>query len=290
MYERVLGQAHVGNYRVGKCILDEFGFVGINLIYTPRKGIIPASHLQHLQMMDGYMDLCHEQDVLEDLRFIGNLGRNQGYFYWYIDLSDLGKYRNSACIHTRFPRHGASPDAQTRTWNNIARIPYSRISKVLYINQHPSLPSTLPHSHKSKQHSTITHPSIPPPPPTPPSPPPSRLPTTILLTGATSGIGKATLTSLLSHSHSSQAPIRAYIPYRNPPLHAPLLSSLRKLNPSAEIIPLEGSVSLLADVARICAQVKAREESLDVLFLCAGTLPLSGRHGTSLPISPCGCY
>jgi hypothetical protein len=50
-------------------------------------------------------------------------------------------------------------------------------------------------------------------------------------------------------------------------------------NSEAEIVWLEGQVTLLAEVKRFCIEIKSREESIDLLFLSAGFLPFAERQG-----------
>lgn len=105
---------------------------------------------------------------------------------------------------------------------------------------------------------------------------PSTVPRVAVFTGATAGIGRAALTNLVSRGH----PMRVYVLGRTPSRHAPFLASLRAANPSAELIFLEGQLSLLADTARLAAEIARRETAVDALFLCAGFLPLDDRRDT----------
>lgn len=105
----------------------------------------------------------------------------------------------------------------------------------------------------------------------------STIPRVVVFTGATAGIGKATLTSLVSRGH----PVRAYVIGRgNETRHAALLNDLRTANPSAELVYLEGQLSLMRDVQRLADTILSREDAVDALFLSAGFVPFSGRNET----------
>ncbi|PYI11736.1 NAD(P)-binding protein [Aspergillus sclerotiicarbonarius CBS 121057] len=98
-----------------------------------------------------------------------------------------------------------------------------------------------------------------------------------IFTGATDGIGKATLTRLIS----TNLPMKVYIIGRNSEKHQPFLSKLRESNNQADIIWLEGQLSLLADTKRLCDEVKARETSIDCLYMSAGFIASGERVETS---------
>ena len=97
--------------------------------------------------------------------------------------------------------------------------------------------------------------------------------------GGTSGIGKFTIKALVSAGASvkiyligrktSEADMRTYI------------KELNAINPQAEIIWVEGEVSLLADTKRLCEYVKSKESRVDLLFLSAGYAPFGGRNETA---------
>ncbi|KAF2092449.1 NAD(P)-binding protein [Rhizodiscina lignyota] len=101
-------------------------------------------------------------------------------------------------------------------------------------------------------------------------------PHTAIFTGATDGIGKATLTRLVS----AKLPIKIYVIGRNGDKHKRLLDELRKSNDKADIFWLEGQISLLAEVQRLCDEIKARETSIDLLFMSAGFIRSGGREET----------
>jgi hypothetical protein len=59
------------------------------------------------------------------------------------------------------------------------------------------------------------------------------------------------------------------------------LDRLRAQYPTVDLIWTPGEVSSLSDVARICAGLKEKEKSLDVLWLSTGYAPFGGREGES---------
>ncbi|KAH7317335.1 hypothetical protein BKA65DRAFT_609598 [Rhexocercosporidium sp. MPI-PUGE-AT-0058] len=96
--------------------------------------------------------------------------------------------------------------------------------------------------------------------------------------GGTSGIGKLTIKALVS----TGASVKIYLIGRPSAASSMKLfiNGLNALNPKAEIIWLEGEISLLADVKRICRIIKNREKSVDLLFLTAGYAPFGPREET----------
>jgi len=101
-------------------------------------------------------------------------------------------------------------------------------------------------------------------------------PHTAVFTGGTDGIGKATVTRLVA----TKLPIRVYVIGRNGEKHKPFLDVLRKSNDKADVVWLEGQISLLAETKRLCDIIKARETSIDILFMSAGFIPSGERIGT----------
>ncbi|VUC31422.1 unnamed protein product [Clonostachys rosea] len=96
-----------------------------------------------------------------------------------------------------------------------------------------------------------------------------------VFTGGTDGIGKASLSRLVA----TKLPIKIYVIGRNGEKHKPFLDQLRASNGEADIIWLEGQVSLLADTKRLCEIIKEREESLDILYTSPGFLARGERTG-----------
>jgi NAD(P)-dependent dehydrogenase (short-subunit alcohol dehydrogenase family) len=98
--------------------------------------------------------------------------------------------------------------------------------------------------------------------------------------GGTSGIGKITLgatTRLGTH-------FKAYVVGRKESEAAfrPFIEELRTANPNANIVWVEGQVSLLSEVKRISDYIKTVETSIDLLFLTTGYVPFGGRESTSI--------
>ncbi len=101
-------------------------------------------------------------------------------------------------------------------------------------------------------------------------------PRVAVFVGGTAGIGKATLTALVVKG----LPIKVYIIRRDKDSRKAWLEELENSNPHAQIIWLEGQVSVLAETKRLTDEIKSREESIDLLFLSQGFLPFGGRQGT----------
>lgn len=105
----------------------------------------------------------------------------------------------------------------------------------------------------------------------------TTLPQVAVFVGATAGIGRATLTQYVNKGY----PLKAYIVGRNEEEFKPVLSELRASNKAAELVFLEGQISLLAEAKRLTDEILRREKHVDMLFLSAGFLPFTGRHGMS---------
>ncbi|KAH8810902.1 hypothetical protein F5884DRAFT_780728 [Xylogone sp. PMI_703] len=106
--------------------------------------------------------------------------------------------------------------------------------------------------------------------------------TTAIFVGGTSGIGRATLLELARRKTKS---LRVYIIGRNASSQQDLLNQLREINPKGDFIFLETQITLLAEVKRVCDEIKTREKSIDLLWLSAGALPFDGRKETSEGLS-----
>ncbi|CAI9633271.1 hypothetical protein GT037_009670 [Alternaria burnsii] len=104
-------------------------------------------------------------------------------------------------------------------------------------------------------------------------------PRVAVFVGGTSGIGKLTLnamTRLGTH-------FKAYVIGRQESEAAfkPFIEELHLANTNASIIWVEGQISLLSEVQRICDYIKKFESSIDLLFMTAGYVNFSGRRNTS---------
>lgn len=104
----------------------------------------------------------------------------------------------------------------------------------------------------------------------------STTPRTAIFVGATDGIGKNALRELVSTGF----PLKAYIIGRDKAQHQPLLEELRAINSNADLLYLEGQISLTSEVKRITDEIASREEEIHLLYHSAGFLPYTGRKGT----------
>lgn len=93
--------------------------------------------------------------------------------------------------------------------------------------------------------------------------------------GATSGIGMGTLKAFIKYANAP----KAYIIGRSESATGRLLKDLRLSNPSATLNFLEGEISLIREVDRLCDEIKRKEEKIDFAFLSAGYLSFDGRNG-----------
>lgn len=112
----------------------------------------------------------------------------------------------------------------------------------------------------------------------------AHTPRVAVFVGGTAGIGKGALEALIS----KETPIKVYVIGRNKEGREPFLRGLKTSNSRAEVIWLEGQVTLLAEVKRLCAEIKGRESRIDLVFMSQGFLPWNGRHGTK-PLTLRGC-
>lgn len=104
-------------------------------------------------------------------------------------------------------------------------------------------------------------------------------PRVAVFSGGTSGVGQYTIKALVG----TGASVRIYIVGRKSAEErtSALISELRSLNPKAELIWLEGEVSLLAETQRLCEIIKSKERHVDLLFLTTGYTPFGPRDETS---------
>ena len=104
-------------------------------------------------------------------------------------------------------------------------------------------------------------------------------PRVAVFVGGTSGIGKLTIRALVG----TGASLRIYLVGRKASEERTRLfiQELRTINPRAEVVWTEGEVSLLAETARICNDIKSRESQIDLLFLTTGYAPFGARRETT---------
>ncbi|KAJ8064334.1 hypothetical protein OCU04_006678 [Sclerotinia nivalis] len=95
--------------------------------------------------------------------------------------------------------------------------------------------------------------------------------------GATSGIGMGTLKAFVKYANAP----KAYIIGRSKLAAGPLVNGLRLSNPSATLCFLEGEISLIREVDRLCDEVKRKEEKVDFALLSAGCLSFDGQIESS---------
>jgi NAD(P)-dependent dehydrogenase (short-subunit alcohol dehydrogenase family) len=109
----------------------------------------------------------------------------------------------------------------------------------------------------------------------------SSTPRVAVFVGGTAGIGKLTLTEIVALGTS----FKAYVIGRKGSKESFTLvrDELQQANPNAKIIWIDGEVSLLSEVKRICSHIKTLEGSVDLLFMTAGYAPLGGRQSMCKP-------
>ncbi|KAJ5664643.1 NAD(P)-binding protein [Penicillium macrosclerotiorum] len=98
-----------------------------------------------------------------------------------------------------------------------------------------------------------------------------------VFSGGTDGIGKATLARLVA----TNVAVKVYVMGRNGEKHQPALDMIRRSNKQAKIIWLEGQLSLLAEIKRMCDEIKANETQIDVLYMSPGFISTGPRVETS---------
>lgn len=110
------------------------------------------------------------------------------------------------------------------------------------------------------------------------------LPKVAVFVGGTSGIGQHTIAELVETGVST----KVYLVGRPSSSERAKkeIAKLNKINANADIVWVEGDVSLLADVKRICTEIQSKETTIDLLFMSAGVLPFSGRKETSEGLDP----
>ncbi|KAK2668169.1 Short-chain dehydrogenase/reductase SDR [Fusarium oxysporum f. sp. vasinfectum] len=104
----------------------------------------------------------------------------------------------------------------------------------------------------------------------------ATIPRTAVFIGATDGIGKRALVTLVSHGF----PLKAYVIGRNKARDQTLLGELYAINNKVELVYLEGQISLMSEVVRLTSYILEKEQKIDLLFHSAGFLPLLGRQET----------
>ncbi|KAF3905742.1 hypothetical protein AA313_de0202400 [Arthrobotrys entomopaga] len=105
------------------------------------------------------------------------------------------------------------------------------------------------------------------------------VPRVAVFVGGTSGVGKLTIRALIA----TGASMRIYIVGRKSAKEITLafIEEQRTINAKAELIWIEGEVSLLAESQRICLEIKSKEPRIDLLFMSTGYTPFGPRNETS---------
>lgn len=109
----------------------------------------------------------------------------------------------------------------------------------------------------------------------------SSVPQVAVFVGGTAGIGKITLAEIAGHGTS----FKAYVIVRKASAGSAkqYFEELQKANPNTMVILVEGEISLLSEVKRICDHIKTLESQIDLLFMTTGYAPSGGRQSiTSL--------
>lgn len=97
--------------------------------------------------------------------------------------------------------------------------------------------------------------------------------------GGSSGVGRLTIKALVA----TGASVRIYLVGRKSAEERTqiFIQELHAINPKAEVIWVEGEISLLAETKRVCEVIKRKESRVDLLFLSAGYAPFGARHETA---------
>ena len=110
----------------------------------------------------------------------------------------------------------------------------------------------------------------------------SSAPRVAVFVGGTAGIGKITIAEIAGLGTS----FKAYVIVRKVSADSikPFFEQLRQANPNANVIMIEGEISLLSEVKRVCDYIKTLETHIDLLFMTTGYAPFGGRQSiTSEP-------
>ena len=97
---------------------------------------------------------------------------------------------------------------------------------------------------------------------------PTRL--VALFVGGTSGISEITPKKFAQYSHQP----RAYFVGRSQDAAERIVAECKALNPGGEFIFVEANVSLIRVVDKVCKEIKAKENVLNILFLSQGVMSM----------------
>jgi NAD(P)-dependent dehydrogenase (short-subunit alcohol dehydrogenase family) len=95
-----------------------------------------------------------------------------------------------------------------------------------------------------------------------------------LFVGATAGIGASTVKQFALHANAPTV----YLAGRSQAKAAPLLAELKSINPQATFTFIEAEISLLKGVDKVCDEILAKEQKLDLLWLSQGLLSFAGQQ------------
>lgn len=114
---------------------------------------------------------------------------------------------------------------------------------------------------------------------------PSSLPSGLVAVfiGGTSGIGEITVKTFAKYARKP----RVYIVGRSQEAADRILAECAALNPEGQFSFLKADVSLIRVVDELCDQIKAKESSLNLLFLSAADSKLDRRRMSYLPTMFC---
>jgi NADP-dependent 3-hydroxy acid dehydrogenase YdfG len=94
-----------------------------------------------------------------------------------------------------------------------------------------------------------------------------------VFTGATSGIGEATLKEFVKQCDHEGKP-KCYLIGRNSEAASRTIKECQTLNPSAEIVFLKYDLSLIKEVDSLCKELGEREKAVNVLFISHGSVSI----------------
>jgi short-subunit dehydrogenase len=95
--------------------------------------------------------------------------------------------------------------------------------------------------------------------------------------GGTSGIGETTAREFVRYTINP----RVYLVGRSQEQADHIQAEFKELNPESQVNFIQSDVSLLRNVDKVCDEIKAKEEKINVLFLSAGIMTMKGRDGMS---------
>ncbi|ETN41025.1 uncharacterized protein HMPREF1541_02959 [Cyphellophora europaea CBS 101466] len=107
-------------------------------------------------------------------------------------------------------------------------------------------------------------------------------PLTAIFVGGTKGIGAHTLRAFARHT-AALAPT-VYLIARSPAAGAAVVAECRALCPSGTFVFMPADVGLMREVDRVCAEIAARERSVNVVFMSQGSFDLYARTDEGLGV------